>query len=310
MTKILTLTLNPSIDKSTNIDALIPELKLRCSTPKYEPGGGGINVSRALSKLGTTSKALYFSGGHTGEIFDELIALENIEYQRIAIKGNTRENMIVLETSSNKQYRFGMDGPTIETQEWQNLLDEIAKMQGLEFLVGSGSLAPGLPIDFYARLAKIATKINAKFILDTSGEPLQAAAKEGVYLLKPNIGELANMCGLEELRTEQIKEKALEIIVKGNCKMVVVSLGPQGAILVTKDEYIKIPAPTVKKRSTVGAGDSMVAGMVHQLSKAKSVKEIGMFGVACGSAATMNYGTELCKKEDVETLYAWIEKQV
>lgn len=307
MAKIITLTLNPSIDKSTKVDALIPEQKLRCESPTFEPGGGGINVSRALKRLGSPSIAMYLSGGHQGDFFNELIAKENIDSFPFRISGNTRENMIVLETGTNKQYRFGMEGPKIEETEWKDLLWEITKQKNVDFIVASGSLCPGLPVDFYAELAEISRQIGAKFVLDTSGPALNAAANKGVFLLKPNIGELANMCGMEEIRTEQVQEKALEIINRGKCEIVAVSLGAQGAIMVTKDKYVHIAAPIVKKRSTVGAGDSMVAGMVFQLSQNKSIKETIMMGVACGSAATMNYGTELCKLEDVNTLFQWIE---
>lgn len=307
MAKIITITLNPSIDKSTNIDSLIPEQKLRCSSPNFEPGGGGINVSRALKRLDKDSLAIYISGGHQGLFFDQLIAKQNIRFQPFKINENTRENMIVLETRTNKQYRFGMDGPTITDIEWKLFLAELEKHSDADFIVASGSLCPGLPKDFYGKIAKIAKNMNAKFVLDTSGEALKLAANEGVYLLKPNIGELADMCGVEEIRTEQVREKAQEIIKKGNCEIVAVSLGAQGAIIVSKQNYVHIAAPTVKKRSTVGAGDSMVAGMVFQLSQNKSLKETIMMGVACGSAATMNYGTELCKPEDVKELYSWIE---
>lgn len=304
---IITLTLNPSIDKSTQVEALVAEHKLRCSTPKFEPGGGGINVSRALKRLGAPSLAMYVSGGHQGLFFDELIAKENIQFQPFKIKDSTRENMIVLETGTNKQYRFGMEGPNIDQAEWQALLEQLAAQKNVDFIVASGSLCPGLPANFYAKIAKIAHDMSAKFVLDTSGEALKEAANEGVFLLKPNIGELAAMCGLEEIRTEQVQEKALEIIHKGKCEIVAVSLGAMGAIMVTKDKYVHIAAPVVKKRSTVGAGDSMVAGMVYQLSQQKTIQETIMMGVACGSAATMNSGTELCKLEDVQNLYQWIQ---
>ncbi len=306
---IITLTLNPSIDKSTQVDALVPEQKLRCSSPKFEPGGGGINVSRALKRLGAASLAMYVSGGHQGLFFDELIAKEGIDYQPFKINDSTRENMIVLETATNKQYRFGMEGPKIEESEWKALLKQLSEQKNTDFIVASGSLCPGLPSNFYAKIAKIAHDMGAKFVLDTSGVALKEAANEGVFLLKPNIGELAAMCGLEEIRTEQVQEKALEIIHKGKCEIVAVSLGAQGAIMVTKDKYVHIAAPVVKKRSTVGAGDSMVAGMVYQLSQHKSIQETIMMGVACGSAATMNYGTELCKIDDVNALYHWIHSQ-
>jgi 6-phosphofructokinase 2 len=135
--------------------------------------------------------------------------------------------------------------------------------------VASGSLPPGLPIDFFARIARTAKIMGAKFILDTSGEPLSLAANEGVYLLKPNLGELSNLAGVEAIETDGVEKYGRQIIEKGNCEVVVVSLGPGGAMLVTKDKSMHVPAPTVRKRSTVGAGDSMVAGMVLSLARGK-----------------------------------------
>jgi 6-phosphofructokinase 2 len=174
--------------------------------------------------------------------------------------------------------------------------------------VASGSLPPGLTGQFFSDLAKLSKKMNARYIIDTSGEPLQMAAKEGVYLLKPNLGELSALVGKEQLELNEVDDAAIDIIRKGSCEVIVVSLGPSGAILATKDFCEHIPSPTVKKQSTVGAGDSMVAGMVYMLSQGKSLREVARFGVACGTAATMNPGTQLFKKEDVYRLYDWINR--
>ena len=151
----------------------------------------------------------------------------------------------------------------------------------------------------YLSVAEIAKKSSAKLIVDTSGEALKKALEVGVYMIKPNVGELAKLIGVERLELEEVNEAAKQIIAKGGAKIVVVSLGPQGAVLVTKDVYEFVPAPNVSKKSTVGAGDSMVGGMVWALSQNKSLKEVIRWGVACGTAATMNEGTQLFKAEDV-----------
>lgn len=305
---ILTITLNPAIDKSTTIQGLVPEQKLRCTPPKYEPGGGGINVSRAIKKLGGTSTALYLAGGYTGQFFTDLVTAEGIESAVVAIKNPTRENMIVVDTATNQQYRFGMEGPAVSEHEWQQCLDTVAGFSGLGYVVGSGSLSLGVPTDFYARLAKIAKQMNARFILDTSGEALREAANEGVYLLKPNLAELSALAGVVELQLNHVDEAALSIIERGDCQVVVVSLGAAGALLVSKEVVKRIPAPTVKRRSTVGAGDSMVAGMTLALTRQWPLSDVVRYGVACGSAATMNSGTELCRLDDVERIYAEMKK--
>lgn len=308
MGKILTITLNPTIDKSTAVQEIVPDQKIKCEKPKYEPGGGGINVSRALKKLGGDSIAAFLSGGHIGNFFTELLEKENISILPYSIKEQTRENLILFDRSTNNQYRFGMEGPEVSESEWQGFLTSIEKINDIDYLVASGSVSPGIPSDFYARLGRIAKNKNARYILDTSGDALKAALQEGVYLFKPNLGELANLTGIKDLDKTMVEEKALEILHSQNCEAIVVSLGPDGAMLVSKNITEHIPSPKVERKSTVGAGDSMVAGIVLSLSKNKTLQEAARFGVACGTAATMNPGTELCKKEDVERLYAWINE--
>jgi 6-phosphofructokinase 2 len=302
MPKIITITFNPTIDKSTSVGGLAPEKKLRCSAPKFEPGGGGINVARVIRRLGGEVLAIYPSGGYSGRFLNELMETEGVPIETVPIKQHTRENLIVLDTSTNQQYRFGMPGPSLEEPEWQACLRMVEK-QNASFIVASGSLPSGVPPDIYARIACIARKQGARFIVDTSGEALKQAVKEGVYLLKPNLGELSSLVGREEINAEYVDDVAREVIGTGGCQVVVASMGQAGAMLVTKDQVVPLIPPTVKKKSTVGAGDSMVAGMVHALSRNWPIEEAARYGVACGTAATMNAGTELSHPDDVEKLY-------
>jgi 6-phosphofructokinase 2 len=300
---IVTLTVNPAIDKSTRIDGLVAEHKLRCAPPLYQPGGGGINVSRVLKRLGTNSKAIYLAGGHSGAFFTDLLEHEGLNTEVVPIAEPTRENFIVVDTTTNQQYRFGMDGPTVSLDEWRTCLDVVKREVRGGYLVASGSLAPGIPTDFYARLAEVARETGTRLVLDTSGEALALAVEAGAFLVKPNLRELSKLVGEESLELDQVDQAAKDIIQRGGAELVVVSLGPQGALLVSKDEMEYAPAPTVRKRSTVGAGDSMVAGLTRALSQDWSLADVVRYGVACGSAATMNEGTELCRPEDVERLF-------
>ncbi|GAA4450095.1 1-phosphofructokinase family hexose kinase [Nibrella saemangeumensis] len=304
---IVTLTLNPTVDTSTTIDRIAADHKLRCASPRYDAGGGGINVSKAIRRLDGESLALFTSGGAMGLMLQELVEKEGIEHQIIGIEGLTRENFIITETSTNHQFRFGMPGPTLTHAEAEACLAALENLPAKpDYIVASGSLPPGISEDFYAIVARQAKKLNARFILDTSGEPLRAAANEGVFLLKPNLGELSRMAGVETLEMSDVDDAAMEIINRGDCEVVVVSLGPGGAMLVTRDSYEHVHTPTVRKQSTVGAGDSMVGGMVYALSQGQSFSEMVRLGVACGTAATMNPGTELFKKPDVDRLLNWI----
>lgn len=303
MSSIITITLNPCIDKSASIASLKPEKKLRCSKPKYEAGGGGINVSRAIRKLGGDSIPIFPAGSYTGTLLTDLLIQENIHPVIINIKEYTRENFMVVDEATNNQYRFCMPGPVLEESEWHACLKAIELIKDAEYIVASGSLPPGAPVDIFGRIAQISKSKGAKFILDTSGEPLKHALEQGVYLWKPNSGELSALSGTEELTTETAIQAAKKIIAEKKSEIIVVSLGAAGAILITENITQRFNTPLVKRRSTVGAGDSMVAGIVLSLLKNKSLPDAVLYGVMCGTAATMNPGTELCRLEDVEQLY-------
>ena len=308
MSNIITITFSPCIDKSTSVPELIPEKKLRCASPKLDPGGGGINVARVLKRLGEEVVAIYPAGGYTGKYFNALLEKEKISSITVETRNETRENIIILAESTNQQFRFGMPGTELLEGEWKDCLKAVETLNDVEFIVASGSLPPGVPPDIYARLAIIAKKKNAKLIVDTSGEALKHAVEQGVYLLKPNLGELASLSGVEKINDKEAVNIAKDLIKKGRCEIVVISMGEKGAMLVTKNETHFVDPPDVIRKSTVGAGDSMVAGIVFSLSKKRSLEEVLRYGVACGTAATMNPGTELCKKADVENLFELLKR--
>jgi 6-phosphofructokinase 2 len=306
---IVTITMNPAVDKSTSIDKLVPEKKMRCGELITEAGGGGINISKAIKELGGESLAVFPSGGMNGKLIENYLSQKQINFKSIPVAHETRENIVVRETDTNSQYRFVMPGASLSEKEAGACFDLLQQLNPRPTcIVASGSLPPGLPDNFFGQLAKVVKQLNARYIIDTSGKPLQLAAKEGVYLLKPNLSELCALVGKEHLEVNEVDDAAMEVIKQGSCEVMVVSMGPTGALLVTRDVCEHIPTPTVKKQSTVGAGDSMVAGMVWMLEQGRSISEMVRFGVACGTAATMNPGTQLFKKEDVYRLYEWINK--
>ena len=308
--KIVTLTLNPVIDKSVSVAGISPNTKLRCTSPTYDAGGGGINVSRALKKLGEKSLCMYLAGGPTGEHLHQILDKAGIDQLVVPIKGWTRDNLAVTDTTTNLQYRFGVPGPLVEKEEWEALLIKLEKnLEEGDYLVASGKLPPGMPDDFYVLVAEIAKSKKVRFILDTSGEALIKATKSKVFMLKPNLGELSTLCGVTSISAMELEPLAKKFLEEHDCEILVVSLGPKGALLATKDLIEHIPAPTVLQKSTIGAGDSMVAGMVVSLLKGKTYREMVKYGVACGTAATMHEGTQLCNKDDAENLYKWIQAQ-
>lgn len=310
MQAIITLTMNPAIDKSTSVDRVVPEHKLRCKPPRHEPGGGGINVSRAIHKLGGESIAFYPAGGPTGQMLKELLEREKINHHPIPIEDWTRENFIALEESTGQQFRFGVPGPGLKDSEWQQCLQVLSSLDPKPtYIAASGSLPSGVPDDFYALVSRLARDLNARMILDTSGEPLRIAAGAGVYLLKPNLRELSTLVGRELKGENEQKAAAMDIVNSGKSEVVVLSLGAEGALLASADGCVRLSAPDVPIESKVGAGDSMVAGIILGLAWGKSLREAVLFGVAAGTAAVMTPGTELCRREDAERLYAQVKAE-
>ena len=304
MTSIVTLTMNPSIDKSASVDHVVPDRKLRCGPPQHEPGGGGINVFRAIHKLGGESLALYCAGGPPGQMLRGLLDREGLVHHPIQIEGWTRESLTVYEESTGQQFRFGMPGPSLRSEEWKRCLTELSTLDPTpDYIVASGSLPPDVPVDFYGRVAELAKERGARMILDTSGEPLRLALQKGIFLIKPNMREFAELAGVEITEESQQIRIATEFIENHQAEAIIVSLGAGGALAVHREGAVHLRAPTVRIESRVGAGDSMTAGVVLSLSRGFSLLEAARFGVAAGAAAVMTPGTQLCRREDTEKLY-------
>jgi 6-phosphofructokinase 2 len=302
--RIVTLTLNPALDKITGISHVSPNKKLRCSDPQHEAGGGGINVSRAIHRLGGESLAIFPSGGPNGEVLKAKLEEESIQYQPLPIDGSIRENITIFESSAKQQFRFIMPGPKLTEDECKNVLTLLEELEpSPDYLVVSGSTPKGVSEDFYADITTLANEMNCRVIVDTSGAHLKRAAKAGVYLLKPNMRELANLSGNTiESETHQV-EAAQEIIDGGQAEVIVVSQGAGGALLVTEGKREQLRTPTVAIRSKLGAGDSMVAGIIMKLAQGESIRDATLYGIAAGAATVSTEGTELCNKSDTDRLY-------
>jgi 6-phosphofructokinase 2 len=307
MASIVSLTFNPCIDKSFTVPSLVPEKKLPCSAPVFEPGGGGINVARAIKRLGGEALAMYFAGHYNGNLLTTLLAGESIPTRVIEISQSTRENTIVMDRSTNLQYRFNLPGPLIKEPEWRQSLALLEKEADMKYLVVSGSFPPGVPLDILGIMASLAKSKQARLIIDTSGEALKMAAQQEVFLIKPSMNELAFLAGTsdspKDMEPESLAHAARWVLRQGHCHAVLVSMGARGAILVTRDLILRVNSPEVEVKSTVGAGDSMVAGTVLALSRGKRLEEAALYGVACGTAATLNSGTGLCQLQEVDRLH-------
>lgn len=302
---VATLTMNPALDIATSTAHIAPGEKLRCAVPRYDPGGGGINVARAIHKLGGDAVAVFPAGGPPAELIKKLLHAENVACRTVSVEGLTRESFTVDEQKTRQQFRFVMPGPKLSTNEQERCLDELTSLSPRpEYVVMSGSLPPEIASDFSWRVAKRTRQLGARLILDTSGEALRHIGSGDVYLLKPNLKELGEMAGREIIDSHQLEQVARELIAGRSAEIVVVSLGRAGALLATRDGCWRFSAPRVAAASTVGAGDSMVGGIVLSLARGDTITDAVRYGMAAGAAALILPGTELCRRDDTERLFA------
>lgn len=301
---IVTLTMNPALDVSSFVDRVEPERKLRCGPGRFDPGGGGINVTRAIRNLGGTSIAIYPLGGPTGEAYRGFAASAGILGHVVTVAGNTRESFTVNEVSTGEQYRFVLPGPELREPEWRACLSVVGdNLPRGGFLVASGSLPPGVPVDFYAMLARIAADNDIRVVVDASGPPLEAALAEGVFLIKPSRDELAELVGAErELEPDEQLDALLAIVGDGRAEHVALSLGANGALLAGSGGVLRLPTPRVAFASAVVAGDAFLAGLVLRLAEGQPIDRAFRTAVAAGSATAMMPATELCRAGDVAKL--------
>jgi 6-phosphofructokinase 2 len=300
---IVTLTINPAIDIFVNVARVEPTRKMRCSAPKRDPGGGGINVARAAHRLGADVVAIYPTGGAIGKLLHRLVEREGIDSIVTPSHVETRENFTAFETDTGEQFRFVLPGSALYPAEWQACLDTLSSLtERPQFVVASGSVPPSVPEDFFAQVARQAKKLGAKVVIDTSGPALGAALDEGVTLVKPNLGELSEFIGAK-LDTDTDRVAACRKLVdSGRTAMVALTLGEDGAMLVTKDLALKAQPLPIEMVSAVGAGDSFLGGLVAALAAGETLEQAFRVAVAAGSAAVMSPGTELCHESDVKRL--------
>jgi 6-phosphofructokinase 2 len=302
MTDILTVTLNPALDVLTSIDKVSDTHKMRCGPTLKHPGGGGVNVARVLHRLGANCVALYLAGGVTGERHHKLMHAEKVRCHVMPIAEETRESFSVHETSSGHDFRFVLPGPNVSETEYEACFDYVAQHMPKQFLVISGGLAPGVPNDFYARLAALAKQHGVRVVLDTNGPALVEALKVGVYLFKPSLRELRDLTGQDLLDEESQVTAAQQLIHSNQAEIVALSLGAQGAMVVSADQVWRARAIQVDVQTTIGAGDSFVGGMVWALAQGDPLLKAFQYGMAAGAAALLAPGTSLAQKPDVHRL--------
>jgi 6-phosphofructokinase 2 len=307
---ILTLTMNPAVDLATTTQRLVEGHKLRCSPPDVHPGGGGINVARVLHRLGADVQALYPAGGCSGQRLVQLLAAEGVPDAAVAIEADTRESFSVVDRSDGREYRFVLPGPMLSAAEWERCLSTIGTLAPPpRWVVASGSLPPGVPEDFYGRLAAMLRGTGSRLVIDTSGPPLAAALQAGVYLAKPSLRELREFTGAPLQDDAQRRDAARALVKAGQLQLVALSLGAEGAMLVSADLALKAPALQVPVASTVGAGDSFLGGLVWALDQGQNLRAAFATAMAAGAAALLAPGTALCRPQDIRRLVGGVQVQ-
>lgn len=309
MAHITTLTLNPSVDVLTTTAQVTDTDKLRCSTPQYHPGGGGINVARVVHRLGGSVQALWLGGGITGDQLNDMLNSEAVPHQRIPCAQTTRMGFSVHETQTGRDFRFVMPGPSADPDALNQVLQALSwTAPDHRYWVVSGSLPPNAPQDFYADIAKLAQSRHQKLVLDASGPALMAAMRVGVHMVKPSLREMEEVTGTA-LPTMPLRlAVAREWLAQSWCELVALTLGPEGALLVTQRGAWHAPGLRVPVRSTIGAGDAFVGAFVTTLDQRHPDNSIDTWqlalrhAMAASAAALASLGTALCQASDVASL--------
>ena len=304
MATIGTLTLNPAIDLHCTVDRVRPGPKLRGRDVRREPGGGGVNVARAIVELGGKATAIVAAPGEGGRTLTALLEQEGVTCHAVEVGGETRENVTVHEDESDDQYRFTMPGAALSDEDLalcQRSLRE--RVDDFDLFVISGSLPGHTDPEIIRQFVRIGREHDLRVVVDTSGEALAAAVEEGPFLVKPNLRELRKLTDRDLEDDDAVVEAARTLIERHGLEAVVASKGAEGAILVTADDDVRLRAPDVEVNSPIGAGDSMVGAFVWRLVEGDPLDEALRWGLAAGAAAVLTPGSELCRAEDVRRLH-------
>jgi 6-phosphofructokinase 2 len=299
---IATVTLNPSLDKTVTVEDLVIDEANRWTSLRRDPGGKGINVSRVVHELGGETIAYGFIGGIDGETLKHLLNQQRVTFDFTPIKGEIRSNFIITDLKTHCQTRIDAPGPHILSNELKKLTQKLTHIKPKpDFLVFAGSVPPGVPADIYRQLIEKAKKSGIKTVLDSDNKWLKEGIKAKPNVIKPNVHEAEELLETH-LRDEAAIVEAVKTLVNEGIEVVVISRGKDGLVVANREKILRVMPPQVEVRSTVGAGDSTIAGLVLKLSQGYEIGEAARWAAAAGTAATLTPGTELCRRKDVEKL--------
>ena len=305
---IVTLSLNPAIDVTSETDLVQPTHKIRTSNEEYEPGGGGVNVARVIIELGGAATLICPAGGFPGEMLDELLGAIPVPRRIVPISGNTRISFTVFERKTGQEYRFTPNGPKLSASEIAACLDAI-RLEPFDYFVASGSIPMGAPTDILAQIAEIVVAKNAKFVLDSSGAGLSVTLERGQCASGEAQPHRTGGAGRAAARQRAAREAATDLVKRGRADIVAVTMGAAGALVVTKDKTLRVEAPKVEARSALGAGDAFVGAMTLALSEGQPVEEAAMLAAAAGAATALTPVSKVCAMPDVMRLHERVKRE-
>ena len=304
MSEILTVTLNPTVDLSTSAPSISAGPKLRCTTPKADPGGGGINVSRAIKFLGGDSTAFIATGGETGARLLRLIAGEGVRFTAFSVTGDTRQSIAVTDAATGEQYRFVMPGPNWTPEMVDASLSAIDhSVHAGGYVVLSGSQPPGVPVDYPARLSHTLVAHGVQLFVDTSGAPLHHLMNEPANptVLRMDDVEAEDLVGRALPTRQDTADFASSLVARGVAENVIIARGADGSTLANASGrwHCSRAVPAAEVVSAVGAGDSFVGAFTLSLARGEDMVQALSYGTAAAAAAVITEGTELCSAADV-----------
>ncbi|MCK9441676.1 MAG: 1-phosphofructokinase [Methanothrix sp.] len=306
---IYTITLNPALDRTLWIQKVRDDVSNRILEEKSFAGGKSVDVSKVLKNLGVDNIALGFVGGFAGRELEGRLLNEGIQTDFVHVSGETRTNIIIHEKETGKQLAFNARGPEIRPSELMEFVEQMERLPCGAIVAIGGSLPLGVAPEIYRKIITIVKRCQSTVVLDVDGVALRVGILARPDVIKPNIHELSELVGRELKGLDEIVAAAREINRQG-VKIVLVSMGGKGILLVSEEkEYLAEP-PNVEVQSTIGAGDSSVAGFVYGIMAGKDLKESLIYATATGTATAMSQGTALCKKEDFEAILPQIKLSV
>lgn len=304
---IFTVTLNPAVDRELTVDGIAFDTVLRATDWRVDCGGKGFNVARMLKSVGVSSVALGFAAGKSGEMLSDKLQTLGIETDFIWVAGETRTNVSIVNSENGQYVKVNEPGPTITATDLGQLAKKIGeRARAGDWWVLAGSLPPGVPETYYTELINIIQAAGAKVFLDTSGDALRQNCTAKPLLVKPNDEEAHELTGLPVTTKEEIAAVGKAVSAMGPAS-VIISLGKNGAMLVDDGKAWLAASPKIEAANPIGAGDSMVAGVVWGLSQGDSMREALCKGIACGAATASQKGTTVGSLEQVQQLLTEVQ---